>query len=157
MSSERSVLETMTDFWSSHLHIPIGHDYAWVYRFDYDATIRQHALGTFEDLLVACSLHPAMRVYLDNWKSVRNAPNENQGRELLELHTVGRDAGYTEDMVKSSAKILSGYAVDWGTGKTFTPLYDPAKHTTGAVSVLGFSHANTSTDGQAVATAYLKY
>ena len=157
MYSERSVLETMTDFWSSHLHIPIGHDYAWVYRFDYDATIRQHALGTFEDLLVACSLHPAMRVYLDNWKSVRNAPNENQGRELLELHTVGRDAGYTEDMVKSSAKILSGYTVDWGTGKTFNPLYDPAKHTTGAVSVLGFSHANTSTDGQAVATAYLKY
>ena len=44
----------------------------------------------FEDLLVACSLHPAMRVYLDNWKSVKNKPNENQGRELLELHTVGR-------------------------------------------------------------------
>ena len=113
--SNRSVLETMTDFWSSHLHIPVGHDYAWVYRYDYDQTIRAHALGTFEDLLLACSLHPAMRVYLDNWKSVRNAPNENQGRELLELHTVGRDAGYTEAMVKDSAKILSGYTVDWGT------------------------------------------
>ena len=147
----------MTDFWSSHFHIPVGHDKAWVYRFDYDATIRDHALGTFEDLLVACSLHPAMRVYLDNWKSVRNAPNENQGRELLELHTVGRDAGYTEDMVKASAKILSGYTVDWGTGKTFNAVYDPTKHTTGAVSVLGFSHANSAADGQAVTIAYLKY
>src|SRR6195952_1809614 len=107
MSSERSVLETMTDFWSSHLHIPIGHDYAWVYRFDYDAAIRQHALGSFEDLLVACSLHPAMRTYLGNWQSVKNKPNENQGRELLELHTLGREAGYTEQMVKDSAKILS--------------------------------------------------
>ena len=153
--SNRSVLETMTDFWSSHLHIPVGHDYAWVHRFDYDATIRAHALGTFEDLLVACSLHPAMRLYLDNWKSVRNAPNENQGRELLELHTVGRGAGYTEAMVKDSAKILSGYTVDWG--KTFNPLYDPTKHTTGTVTVLDFTSPNTDADGQAVTLAYLKY
>ena len=97
--------------------LPVGHDKAWVYRFDYDATIRDHALGTFEDLLRACSLHPAMRTYLDPWKSVRGKPNENQGRELLELHTVGRAAGYTEAMVKSSAVLLSGYTVDWG--KTF--------------------------------------
>ena len=112
--SRRSLLETMTDFWSTNLHIPVGHDRAWLYRADYDTTIRQHAFGTFEDILVALSLHPAMRLYLDNWSSVKNKPNENQGRELLELHTVGRGAGYTEDMVKSSAKILSGYTVDWG-------------------------------------------
>lgn len=153
--SERSVLETMTDLWSTLLHIPVGHDRAWVYRFDYDATIRQHALGTFEDLLVACSLHPAMRVYLDNWKSVRNKPNENQGRELLELHTVGRSAGYTEDMVKASAVILSGYTVDWG--KTYDAKYDPNAHTTGPVQVLGFSHANATPDGQAVTVEYLRY
>ena len=153
--SERSVLETMTEFWSGLLHIPVGHDRAWVYRFDYDTTIRRHALGRFEDLLVACSLHPAMRVYLDNWKSVRNKPNENQGRELLELHTVGRGAGYTEDMVKASAVILSGYTVDWG--KTYEARYNPAAHTTGAVQVLGFSHPNTAEDGQAVTVAYLKY
>ena len=116
--SERSVLETMTDFWSTNLHIPVGHDKAWLYRVDYDATIRaarvRHASRTCWS---RCSLHPAMRVYLDNWTSVKNKPNENQGRELLELHTVGRDAGYTEAMVKDSAKILSGYTVDWG--KTF--------------------------------------
>jgi uncharacterized protein (DUF1800 family) len=153
--SERAVLETMTDFWSSLLHIPVGHDRAWLYRYDYDATIRKHALGTFEDLLVECSLHPAMRVYLDNWKSVRNKPNENQGRELLELHTVGRSAGYTEAMVKSSAIILSGHTVDWG--KSYEPRYDTNAHTTGPVEVLGFTHANASADGQAVTQAYLKY
>jgi uncharacterized protein (DUF1800 family) len=155
--SERSVLETMTDFWTSHLHIPLNHDLAWVHRFDYDATIRTHALGKFDDLLRECSLHPAMRVYLDNWKSVRGATNENQGREVLELHTVGREAGYTEAMVKDSAKILSGYTVDWGTGKTFNAYYDANRHSTGAVRVLGFSHPNTAADGQAVTEAYLSY
>jgi uncharacterized protein (DUF1800 family) len=152
--SNRSVLETMTDFWSSHLHIPVGHDYAWVFRYDYDQTIRTHALGTFEDLLLACALHPSMRLYLDNWKSTKNAPNENQGRELLELHTVGKDSDYTEAMVKDSAKILSGYTVDW---PAMTVRYDPTKHTTGPVTVLGFSDANAGADGQAVTTAYLKY
>ncbi len=153
--SNRSVLETMTDFWSTVLHIPTTHDNAWIYRFDYDATIRSHAFGTFEDLLVACSLHPAMRVYLDNAKSVKNKPNENQGRELLELHTVGRTAGYTETMVKHSAILLSGYTVDWG--NTFNPTYNAAAHTTGPVQVLDFSHANASADGQAATMAYLKY
>ena len=146
----------MTDFWSTNLHIPVGHDRAWLYRADYDATIRQHAFGTFEDLLVALSLHPAMRVYLDNWSSVKNKPNENQGRELLELHTVGRGAGYTEAMVKSSAKILSGYTVDWG--KTYDgevrrqPSTPPEPSTCSASAT-----PNAAADGQAVTVAYLKY
>ena len=96
-------------------------------RWDYDQTIRKHALGRFEDLLVACSLHPAMLLYLDNAKSVRGAPNENQGRELLELHTLGRTSGYTEQMVKDSAKILSGWTVDEGPAgrRTTTPASTP--------------------------------
>ena len=153
--SERALLERVTDFWSNHFNVSVSHDRAWPFRADYDATIRANALGSFEDLLIACSLHPAMRMYLDNYKSVRNAPNENQGRELLELHTVGLGAGYTEAMVKDSAKILSGYTVDYGASMTVR--YDSNKHTMGAVSVLGFSHANTAADGQAVTIAYLKY
>ncbi len=58
-------------------------------------------------------------------------------------------------MVKDSAKILSGYTVDWG--KTYAAKYDTTRHTTGAVSVLGFSDANAAADGQAVTLAYLKY
>ena len=91
-----------------------------------------HALGTFEDLLAALLAAPGDALYLDNWTSVKDKPNENQGRELLELHTVGRGAGYTEAMVKDSAKILSGYTVDCGQdlrGVRTTP----NRHTTGAV------------------------
>ncbi|KQT94352.1 hypothetical protein ASG49_05560 [Marmoricola sp. Leaf446] len=153
--SERTVLEKMVDFWGNALHIPANHDRAWIYRVDYDTTVRRHALGRFEDLLLATALHPAMRLYLDNWKNVRDKPNENQGRELLELHTVGRGAGYTEAMVKDSARILSGYTVDWG--ETFDPYYKTAAHSTGTVSVLGFTHPNTATDGQAVTEAYLRH
>jgi uncharacterized protein (DUF1800 family) len=86
---------------------------------------------------------------------VRGAPNENHGRELLELHTVGRGAGYTEQMVKDSAKILSGWTVD--EQDTWAAVYDPSKHTTGTVTVLGFTHPNTDPDGRAVAQAYLRY
>jgi uncharacterized protein (DUF1800 family) len=153
--SNRQVHETMVDFWTNHLHVCAGEDKVYTHQFDYDATIRKHALGRFEDLLVATATHPAMSLYLDNWRSKKNAPNENQGRELLELHTVGTGAGYTEDMVKDSAKILSGYSVRWE--GDYQGFYDSANHTTGRVSVLGFIHANDSTDGRAVAEAYLRY
>jgi uncharacterized protein (DUF1800 family) len=153
--STRQVFENLVGFWSNHLHVNANHDSAWLFRKSYDDTIRTHALGTFEELLVACSLHPAMLLYLDNWTSVKNAPNENQGRELLELHTVGRGAGYSEQMVKDSAKLLSGYTVDaW---KTWAPSYDSRRHTTGSVQVLGFGDANAAADGSALTVRYLRY
>jgi uncharacterized protein (DUF1800 family) len=153
--SNRQVLETMTDFWSNHLHVPANGDLSWPLRYSYDATIRKHALGRFEDLLVACTLHPAMLIFLDNWKSTRGAPNENHGRELLELHTVGRTSGYTEAMVKDSAKILSGYTVD--AMKTWAGFYDTGRHATGPVQVLGFTDANDAADGAQLTVRYLKY
>jgi uncharacterized protein (DUF1800 family) len=153
--SNRQVHETMVDFWTNHLHVSTGEDKVYTHQFGYDATIRKHALGRFEDLLVATATHPAMSLYLDNWRSKRNAPNENQGRELLELHTVGTGAGYTEDMVKDSAKILSGHSVRWG--GDYAGFYDADNHTTGPVQVLGFSHANGSADGRPVAEAYLRH
>jgi uncharacterized protein (DUF1800 family) len=95
-----------------------------------------------------------MLLFLDNYLSVKNNPNENHGRELLELHTVGRDAGYTEQMVKDSAKILSGWTVEWN---TFVGSYATTKHTTGPVKVLGFEAANASADGQELTRDYLRY
>lgn len=153
--SNRCVHETMVDFWTNHLHISTGEDKVYTHQFDYDATIRAHALGRFEDLLLATATHPAMSLYLDNWRSRKNAPNENQGRELLELHTVGTAAGYTEDMVMASAVLLSGYTVDWG--GSYQPFYDQANHTTGPVTVLDFTHPNGSADGRPAAEAYLRY
>lgn len=155
MYSAWPVLETMVDFWGNHLHVAAGDERAYAHLHDYHQMLRRMALGRFEDLLVAASTHPAMSLYLDNWRSTRNAPNENQGRELLELHTVGRGAGYTEDMVKDSAKILSGWSVRWGS--SYDGFYDAANHTTGPVRVLDFSHANSSSDGRAVCDAYLRY
>ena len=155
MYSNRQVFENMVEFWSNHLHVPSNGDLNWVQRTGYDKVVRKHALGRFDEMLVAASLHPAMLLYLDNWRSEKGAPNENQGRELLELHTVGRTSGYTEQMVKDSAKILSGYTVD--AFNTWKGYYDRDKHTTGAVKVLGFSHANHSTDGSELAKDYLRY
>lgn len=155
MYSNRPVLETMTEFWSDHFHIPANGDLSWVFRDDYDRTIRKHALGRFDRLLEAVTLHPAMVIFLDNHLSVRDAPNENHGRELLELHTVGRTSGYTEAMVKDSAKILSGYTVD--VRDTWRAYYDPDRHTLGAVKVLGFSRANLAADGRAMTKEYLRY
>jgi hypothetical protein len=154
-SSTRQLLEVMTDFWSNHFHIPAIDDLAWSWRNQYDALLRAKAFGRFDDLLVSVSLHPAMRLYLGNYESTKDVPNENQGRELLELHTVGLDSGYTEDMVKDSARILTGYTVNaW---EDWLPYYDPTIHATGAVRVLGFTAANARARGQTVATDYLRY
>ena len=154
--STRQVQELMVEFWSNLLHVPLGHDSAAFHRVSYDAVIRRYALSTFENLLLHTTVHPAMGLFLDNASSTKVAPNENLGRELLELHTVGVDAGYTEADVKASSRILTGYrsTVWWPRFETF---YDPSAHATGAVSVLGFRHANTNPDGRAVTAAYLSY
>lgn len=153
--SRRQVLEAMTEFWENHLHVPIHDDGVFAYRVDYGRTIRGHALGRYDDMLVGAITHPAMGISLDNASSTKRAPNENLGRELLELHTVGR-GHHTEDDVKNSARILTGYRVKTWTA-TWDAYYDPASHWVGPVRVLGFSHPNGSTDGRPVAEAYLRY
>lgn len=155
VSSNRQVLETMTDFWSNLLHIPTGDDTAWVHRVAYDAMIRRQALGRFEDLLRLATTHGSMGCFLDNAVSTKDSPNENLGRELLELHSVGLGANYTERDVRHSARMLTGYRVDvWN---TFRSYYNPSDHFTGRIRVLDFSHGNASADGRAATTAYLRY
>lgn len=152
--SKRQVLELMTEFWENHLYVPIHDDGVFTYRAAYGKMIRNRALGAFDDLLVAATTHPAMGISLDNAQSNKWGVNENLGRELLELHTVGQ-GNYTEDDVKASARILTGYRVEtWSTWKAY---YDESWHVTGPVKVMGFSHPNGSSDGRAVAEAYLRY
>jgi hypothetical protein len=153
--SQRQLLEVMTDFWSNLLHIPAPADRAWPHRVGYDQLIRSHALGRFDNMLIAATTHPAMGCFLDNAESTVWKLNENLGRELLELHTVGRASGYTERDVVDSARILTGYRVD--INDSWVAFYSPDDHYTGAVEVLGFSSANSKPEGQAVATAYLRY
>ena len=152
--SRRQVLEVVTEFFENHLHVPVHDDGVFGFRAAYGKLIRSHALGRFDQMLVAAITHPAMGTSLDNASSTRSAPNENLGRELLELHTVGR-GNHTEDDVKNSARILTGYRVDmW---RTWNSWYDAPSHWTGAVKVLDFTHANAAADGRPVAEAYLTY
>ncbi len=153
--SERQVHELMTEFWSNLLHVASPEAKSMPHRARYDATVRTHALGRFTDLLVACDLHPAMLSFLDNAVSTAREINENLGRELLELHTVGIAAGYGEDQVRQSANILTGYLVD--RLNTQRAYYSPADHVTGRVQILGFDDPNGAYDGRPVAQRYLRY
>ena len=96
-----------------------------------------------------------MLLYLDNWTSVRNAPNENQGRELLELHTVGRGAGLHradgQGLGQAAVRLHRRRVEDLGA------VVRPRRHTTGAVQVLGFGAANAAADGSALTVDYLRY
>jgi uncharacterized protein (DUF1800 family) len=154
--SERQLFEVMVEFWSNHLNVTNPSSDVWDSRAHYDRTvIRKHALGSFDDLLVAATLHPAMQHYLDNASSTKAHPNENHGRELLELHTLGVGAGYTESDVKDSARILTGLTVDDTTGGA---VFRPGRHHVGPVRVLGFEHPNaTAAGGRDVAVAYLRW
>ncbi len=153
MTSPRQVLEVMTELWETLLHVPAGADGVFVYRTEYGELVRAHALGRFEDLLVGAVLHPAMLTYLGASTSTKAHPNENLGRELLELHTVGLGS-YTEDDVKNSARILTGFGI---AADRSGAAYDPRAHWTGPVRVMGFSDANAAPDGSDVARRYLSY
>ena len=153
--SRRQLLEVMVDFWSNHFNVTCPSDDVWDCRHTLDADVlRPLAFGRFADLLPAVTTHPAMLRYLNNVSSTKQAPNENLGRELLELHTVGVGAGYAERDVLDSARILTGRSVDWTTG-VFT--YRSGSHWTGAVRVLDFSHPNTAAAGSGVVAAYLDH
>ncbi len=142
--SRRQLLTALEEFWGNHFNVTVPSDDIRESRAHYQWTIRRHALGNFEDLLFAASTHPAMLSYLNNRESDDEHPNENQGRELLELHTVGLAAGYTEDDVLNSARILTGLSVDDESGEFE---YKPWRHWVGSVRVLDFSHANGTRAG----------
>lgn len=154
IATRRPVHEKMTEFWESMLHVPVTGDAAFTWRVRYGDTVRKHALGRFDTLLAATATHPAMLIHLDGATSTKDAPNENLGRELLELFTVGAGK-FTESDVKSSARILTGHHVDlWNSWATS---YRPEDHWTGAVKVKGFTHRNSRADGREVTKAYLRY
>jgi Protein of unknown function (DUF1800) len=154
MISRRQVLEVMTEFWENHFNVPANGDAPFTWRTNYGDVIRARALGRFDDLLHATVTHPAMLINLNNVSSTAAHPNENLGRELLELHTVGRGA-YDEADVKDSARILTGWSVAmWS---TFAAEYVLKAHARGPVTVMGFSHPNADADGRTVTRDYLTY
>lgn len=112
--SRRQLFEVMVDFWNTHFSIYIWDDYSpWLKVEDDRSVIRPHALGKFPDMLKASSKSVAMLTYLDNHYNYKDGPNENYARELLELHTMGVDNGYTQKDVEELARCLTGWGIDW--------------------------------------------
>ena len=149
--SNRQLDEVMADFWFNHFNVYLdkGADRYLVTEYERD-TIRPRVFGKFRDLLEATARSPAMLFYLDNWQSVGpNAPqaragaarqrrglNENYGRELLELHTLGVDGGYTQKDVTEVARCFTGWTIDQPQrGGRFT--FNPRLHDDGEKVVLG--------------------
>jgi len=140
--SNRQLFEVVVDFFHSRLHVPGFFDKSRHTLNHYDvAVIRKHAFGTFFDMVWASVTHPAMILYLDNQHNNKDGGNQNLGRELLELHTLGVDAGYRHSDVVGAALLLTGFSVD---DKTHERMYRPEQHYVGKVRVFGKVYANAS-------------
>ena len=110
--SKRQLYELMVEFWSDHFNIFIEKGNCFYLKtVDDREVIRKNALGSFRDLVWASTHSPAMMVYLDNQANEKSAPNENYARELMELHTLGVDGGYTQQDVMELARCLTGWTV----------------------------------------------
>ena len=132
--SERQLNEVMVDFWMNHFNVfaAKGLDRYLIGQYERE-TIRPRVWGRFEDLLMATAKSPAMLFYLDNFRSRGGALNENYARELMELHTIGVDAGYTQKDVTELARVFTGWSMDRSGDYRFRKL----AHDTGTKTVLG--------------------
>ncbi len=127
--SERLLEQRMIEFWSDHFNIPLSGPRV----VDYRDVIMPHVLGKFGDLVRASMRSPAMLIYLDQVWSTKYGVNENYARELLELHTVGWDGGYTQQDVHDFARVLTGWTID--NQRRF--VYNAGYHDFGAKRVMG--------------------
>src|SRR5450432_2859019 len=144
VESEAQLHAVMVDFWMNHFNVFARKNALKVLAGHYvETAIVPHALGRFEDLLLATAHSPAMLVYLDNDKSVAAKPhgrrglNENYARELLELHTLGVDGGYSQADVIDVARVLTGWSITPPDSGMFAFQFRPWTHDRGEKTVLG--------------------
>ena len=137
--SHRQLNELMVDFWSNHFNIFLGKTTdRFLKTIDDREVIRPNALGKFADLLSASAHSPAMLIYLDNALSNKVNPNENYARELLELHTLSVNGGYTQIDVHDTARALTGWTVYGPLGlQPGTFFFNPKIHDDGQKTILG--------------------
>ena len=176
--SERQLQEVLADFWFNHFNVDMrkGRDRFLLTEYEREA-IRPHVLGKFRDLLEATAKSPAMLFYLDNWMSVDPATvrtderdmrrpenrmkqglNENYGRELMELHTLGVDGGYTQKDVTEVARAFTGWTMG-GPRQGNGYLFDARHHDRGEKTVLGhrIKAGGGEEDGQQVLDILAKH
>jgi uncharacterized protein (DUF1800 family) len=130
--SRRQLYQRMVEFWTDHFTIYVRKA-GYLKLIDDRDVIRKHALGKFPELLRASAKSAAMLVYLDQQSSRRGAPNQNYARELLELHTMGADGGYTQQDVAELSRALTGWTIQ-GRGDFY---FNPALHDYEAKTILG--------------------
>ena len=151
--SNRQLEEVLVDFWLNHFNVFNGKGQARLLLTSYERdAIRPHVLGRFRELLLATARHPAMLIYLDNWLSQvprddvpapplppnvrRLGLNENYGREVMELHTLGVDGGYTQDDVLAVARAFTGWTI-YDVNRFAEFQFNPAMHDRKEKIVLG--------------------
>ncbi len=149
------LVERLVAFWSNHFCVSVAKGpivRATAGSFEREA-IRPHVMGRFADMLIAVERHPAMLLYLDNAQSVgpesragqnrRRGLNENLGREILELHTLGADAGYTQTDVTSMARVITGWTFAGREGRLGEPgtfVFNANMHEPGDEMVTGHAY-----------------
>ncbi len=151
VNQDRSIKEKMMMFWVDHF----GNEASdvgnanWVYK--QHTTIRQNVLGNFKQMVRDITIDYAMLRYLNGYLNTSTAPDENYGRELQELFTMGKgpDSKYTEGDVKEAAKVLTGWRVN---GANYTTFFDPTRHSTANKQFSSF-YNNTIITGRTGATA----
>ncbi len=134
--SRRQLNEMLVAFWSNHFNVDISDGpVQFLKTYEDREIIRPNVLGSFRDLLHADARSPAMMAYLDNFSNTVDGPNENYARELMELHTLGVDGGYTEIDVVEVARCFTG----WGLNEFASDLFAfyPGAHDYEAKTVLG--------------------
>ena len=157
--SRAPAFERLVAFWSNHFTVSVQRPpvLALAGAFEREA-IRPHVLGRFEDMLLAVARHPAMLLYLDNAASIgpgsrigqtrQRGLNENLAREILELHTLGVNGGYTQDDVRALAMILTGWSI--GRPQDDRPghfMFRPQAHQPGGKTLLGRRYGGGEAEG----------
>lgn len=135
---KRQLFETMVEFWSDHFNIATTASPESYYKcVDDREVIRANALGTFKTMLHASARSLAMLYYLDNVSNRNTGPNENYARELMELHTLGVDGGFTETDVSEVARCFTGWTVSGVSSGMPTFAFVSSRHDTSGKLVLG--------------------
>lgn len=133
VNQDRTILEKMTLFWHNHLSTETDVVNVGIMVYRHNALLRKHALGNFKSLITEVTTDCAMLRYLNGDKNSKTAPDENYGRELQELFTVGKGpgSGYTEDDVKAAARVLTGWQINNNNFVTpSTSYFNPNRHDT---------------------------
>ena len=130
INQNRSLREKMVLFWHNHFSNEMNKVDNAIFSYKQNILIRQYALGNFKELVMAISADPSMLKYLNGTNNVKKAPDENYGRELQELFTIGKGPGshYNEDDVKAAARVLTGYRIENKVLPEAHGIFDPKRH-----------------------------